>query len=75
MSYNEFQQRIPADTEGLPTRSPYANYLTLQRGGAVHPFRAHGVSPADTETDARLKSSGHQPQAVMEGLILEMCRP
>ena len=28
------------DTEGLPTKSPYANYLTLQRAETVHPPRA-----------------------------------
>lgn len=75
MSYTEFQQRIPADTEGLPTRSPYANYLTLQRAERFTLFELKGFLRLMRETDARLKSSGHQPQAVMEGLILEMCRP
>jgi len=75
MSYTEFQQRIPADTEGLPTRSPYANYLTLQRAERFTLAELTGFLRLIRETDARLKSSGHQPQAVMEGLILEMCRP
>ena len=75
MSYTEFQQRIPADTEGLPTRSPYANYLTLQRAERFTLSELTGFLRLMRETDARLKSSGHQPQAVMEGLILEMCRP
>lgn len=75
MSYTEFQQRIPADTEGLPTRSPYANYLTLQRAERFTLPELKGFLRLIRETDARLKSSGHQPQAVMEGLILEMCRP
>ena len=75
MSYTEFQQRIPADTEGLPTRSPYANYLTLQRAERFTLSELKGFLRLMRETDARLKSSGHQPQAVMEGLILEMCRP
>ena len=75
MSYTEFQQRIPADTEGLPTRSPYANYLTLQRAERFTLSELTGFLRLMRETDARLKSSGHQPQAVMERLILEMCRP
>lgn len=74
MSYTEFQQRVPADTEGLPTRSPYANYLTLQRAERFTLPELRGFLRLIQETDARLKSSGHQPQAVMERLILEMCR-
>ncbi len=75
MSYTEFQQRVPADTEGLPTKSPYANYLTLQRAESFTFTELKGFLRLIRETDARLKSSGHQPQAVMERLILEMCRP
>ena len=75
MSYTEFQQRVPADTEGLPTKSPYANYLTLQRAERFTLPELKGFLRLIQETDARLKSSGHQPQAVMERLILEMCRP
>ena len=75
MSYTEFQQRVPADTEGLPTKSPYANYLTLQRAERFTLSELKGFLRLIRETDERLKSSGHQPQAVMERLILEMCRP
>lgn len=75
MSYTEFQQRVPADTEGLPTKSPYANYLTLQRAERFSLPELKGFLQLIQQTDARLKSSGHQPQAVMERLILEMCRP
>ena len=75
MSYTEFQQRVPADTEGLPTKSPYANYLTLQRAERFTLPELKGFLRLIQETDERLKSSGHQPQAVMERLILEMCRP
>ncbi len=75
MSYAEFQQRVPADTEGLPTKSPYANYLTLQRAERFTLPELKGFLRLIQQTDARLKSSGHQPQAVMEWLILEMCRP
>lgn len=75
MSYREFEQRVPADTEGLPTRSPYANYLTLQRAERFTLAELKGFLRLIRETDARLKSSGHRPQAVMERLILEMCRP
>ncbi len=75
MSYTEFQQRVPADTEGLPTKSPYVNYLTLQRAERFTLPELKGFLRLIQETDARLKSSGHQPQAVMERLILEMCRP
>lgn len=75
MSYTEFQQRVPADTEGLPTKSPYANYLTLQRAERFTLPELKGFLQLIQQTDARLKSSGHQPQAVMERLILEMCRP
>ena len=75
MSYNEFQQRVPADTEGLPTKSPYANYLTLQRAERFTLPELKGFLRLIQQTDTRLKSSGHQPQAVMERLILDMCRP
>ena len=75
MSYTEFQQRVPADTEGLPTKSPYANYLTLQRAERFTLPELKGFLRSVQDTDVRLKSSGHQPQAVMERLILEMCRP
>lgn len=75
MSYTEFQQRVPADTEGLPTKSPYANYLTLQRAERFTLPELKGFLRLIQDTDARLKSSGHQPQAVMERLILEMCCP
>ena len=75
MSYAEFQQRVPPDTDGLPTKSPYANYLTLQRAERFTLPELKDFLRLIRETDARLKSSGHQPQAVMERLILEMCRP
>ena len=75
MSYTEFQQRVPADTEGLPTKSPYANYLTLQRAERFTLPELKGFLRLIQQTDTRLKSSGHQPQAVMERLILDMCRP
>ncbi len=75
MSYTEFQQRVPADTEGLPTKSPYANYLTLQRAERFTLPELKGFLRLIQQTDTRLKSSGHRPQAVMERLILDMCRP
>ena len=75
MSYTEFQQQVPADTEGLPTKSPYANYLTLQRAERFTLPELKGFLRLIQQTDTRLKSSGHQPQAVMERLILDMCRP
>ena len=75
MSYTEFQQRVPADTEGLPTKSPYANYLTLQRAERFTLSELKGFLRLIQQTDTRLKSSGHRPQAVMERLILDMCRP
>ncbi len=75
ISYSEFQQRVPADTQGLPTRSPYANYLTLQRAERFTPAELKSLLGLVREADARLKSSGHEPVAVMERLILEMCRP
>ncbi len=75
MSYAEFQKQVPPDTEGLPTASPYANYLTLQRAEKFTLPELKTFLRLLRDTDARLKSSGHQPQAVMERLILEMCRP
>ena len=75
MSYAEFQQRVPAETEGLPTKSPYANFLTLQRAERFSLPELKGFQQLVQRADARLKSSGHQPQAVMEWLILEMCHP
>ena len=75
MSYAEFQAKVPPDTEGLPTKSPYANYLTLQRAERFTLPELMTFLRLLQDTDTRLKSSGHQPQAVMERLILEMCRP
>jgi len=75
MSYVEFQQRVPAETEGLPTKSPYANFLTLQRAERFSLTELKGFLQLVQRADVRLKSSGHRPQAVMECLILEMCRP
>ena len=75
MSFAQFQQRVPADTEGMPTKSPYANYLTLQRAEKFTLPKLRGFLRLIRETDARLKSSGVQPQAAMERLILEMCLP
>lgn len=75
MSYAEFQKQVPPDTEGLPTKSPYANYLTLQRAEKFTLPEIRTFLRLLQDTDARLKSSGHQPQAAMERLVLEMCRP
>ena len=75
MSYAEFQKQVPPDTEGLPTKSPYANYLTLQRAEKFTLPELKTFLRLLQDTDARLKSSGHQPQAAMERLVLEMCRP
>lgn len=75
MSYAEFQKQVPPDTEGLPTKSPYVNYLTLQRAEKFTLPELTTFLRLLRDTDARLKSSGHQPQAAMERLILEMCRP
>ena len=61
MSYTEFQQRVPADTEGLPTKSPYANYLTLQRAERFTLSELKGFLRLIQQTDTRLKSSGHRP--------------
>jgi len=72
MSFKEFQRRVPADTPGLPTKSPYVNYLTLQRAEQFTMPELHQYRRLIQEADVRLKSSGHAPQAVMERLLIEM---
>ena len=73
MSYKQFEQSILDQRTTLLTRNPYADYLCLQRAETFSVTELllymHGIHDADL----RLKSTGSNPQIVMERLILHMC--
>jgi DNA polymerase-3 subunit delta len=72
ISFKEFQRLVAPDLAGLPTKSPYVNYLSLQR---AEQFRLHELNTYRRliqEADARLKAAGQVPQMVMERLLIEM---
>jgi len=73
ISFQEFQKVVPQDTDGLPTKTPYVNYLTFQRAEKFTLPELETYRGLIQEADARLKSSGHVPQATMERLLIEMC--
>ena len=74
MTYAQFQHSILNEGSELLTRNPYADFMCFQRADnfSLAELVAHLHSIHDT--DLRLKSSGSQPQLVMERLILTMCR-
>lgn len=73
MTYAQFQSRVLERREPLITRSPYADYLCLQK--------AESFATADLLrhlrriylTDIRLKTSSASSRMAMERLIVEMC--
>ncbi len=73
ISYQQFQQIAAKQGTAALTRSPYADYMCLQRAErfAMPELVVHMESLFDA--DLRLKSSGGQPRLVMEKLILGMC--
>lgn len=73
ISFQEFQRIVPQDTDGLPTKSAYVNYLTFQRAEKFTLPELETYRGLIQEADARLKSSGQAPQATMERLLIEMC--
>jgi len=72
ISFKEFQRLVPPDTAGLPTKSPYVNYLTLQRAEQFTLHELNRYRRLIEEADVRLKSSGQVAQAAMERLLIEM---
>ena len=74
MRYEQFQQTVLRQGQPLLTRNPYADYMCFQRAElfSLAELRAHMERLFDA--DYRLKSSGAQPQLVLERLILAMCR-
>lgn len=73
LSYQEFQRVLPQDLVGLPTRSPYVNYLTLQRAEKFTLRELKTYRGLIQDADRRLKSSGQVARAAMERLLIEMC--
>jgi len=73
MSYNQFQQSVLVQNPALFTRSPYGEYLCLQRAEqfSLADLRAH--MEAIFAADLRLKSSGSRPRLVLEQLLVAMC--
>jgi DNA polymerase-3 subunit delta len=73
ISYQQFQQIAAKQGTAALTRSPYADYMCIQRAErfAMPELLVHMESLFDA--DLRLKSSGVQPRLVMEKLILGMC--
>lgn len=73
VSYQQFQQIAAKSAIPMLTRSPYADYMCLQRAEQFAMAELVGHMEALFDTDLRLKSSGGQPRLVMEKLILGMC--
>ena len=73
MSYQEFQRVVGQDTIGLPTKSPYVNYLTLQRAEKFTLRELKTYRGLIQDADRRLKSSGQVARTTMERLLIEMC--
>ena len=73
MSYNQFEQTILDQGTALLTRNSYADYLCLQRAETFSLQELLSYVRAIHDADLRLKSTGSNPQIVMERLILHMC--
>lgn len=72
MTFNEFQRVIAPEAERLPSASPYASWLALERAERFSLNELNAYRRLIEETDARLKSSGQVPQMAMERLLIEM---
>jgi DNA polymerase-3 subunit delta len=73
MTYNEFEQTVLDQGTTLLTRNSYADYLCFQRAETFSLQELLSYIRGIHDADLRLKSSGSNPQIVMERLILHMC--
>lgn len=73
MTYNQFEQAVLGRGATLLTRNPYADYLCFQRAETFSLQELLSFMRGIHEADLRLKSTGSNPQIVMERLILHMC--
>jgi DNA polymerase III delta subunit len=73
MSYQQFQQIAAKLGAAALSRNPYADYMCFQRADRFAMAELVGHMESLFDADLRLKSSGGQPQLVMEKLILGMC--
>ena len=73
MTYKQFEHEIVDQRTTLLTRSPYADYLCLQRAETFSLPELLSYMRGIHDADLRLKSSGANPKLVMERLILQMC--
>jgi DNA polymerase-3 subunit delta len=73
ISYQQFQQIAAKHSAAALTRSPYADYMCLQRAERFATAELVGHMEALFDADLRLKSSAGQPRIVMEKLVLGMC--
>jgi DNA polymerase III delta subunit len=73
MTYQQFQQTVIRNESSLLLRNPYADYMCFQRAEKFSLETLRFCLALIYDTDLRLKSSGNQPQLVMERLILSMC--
>lgn len=73
MTYNQFEQTVLSQGATLLTRNPYADYLCFQRAETFSLRELLSFMRAIHDADLRLKSTGSNPQIVMERLILQMC--
>jgi DNA polymerase-3 subunit delta len=73
MSYQQYQQQVLAQGEPLLTRNPYGDYMCLVRADRFTLNHLCRYVESIHEADLQLKSSGGNPQWIMERLILGMC--
>jgi DNA polymerase III subunit delta len=73
MTFNQFEQTVLDPGTALLTRNSYADYLSLQRAEIFSLQELLSYVRAIHDADLRLKSTGSNPQIVMERLILHMC--
>jgi hypothetical protein len=73
MTYNQFEQAVVNQGTTLLTRNAYADYLCFQRAETFSLQELLTYIRRIHDADLRLKSSGSNPQIVMERLILQMC--
>lgn len=73
MTYKQFEQEIIDQRTTLLTRNPYADYLCFQRAETFSLPELLSHMRGIHDADLLLKSSGANPELVMERLILKMC--
>jgi len=73
MTYPQFQQVVLKQGTPLLGRNPYADYMCFQRAEHFSLAELRSFMERLFDADLRLKSSGNQPQIVLEKLFLVMC--